>query len=248
MKKLIIFDLDGTLAESKAAIDDEMAKLLSHLLDVAKVAIISGGDWPQFEKQVLSHLPQKQALENLSILPACGTKYYQYKSGWLKLYSEDFTSDEQMKIINNLNKAVTESGFTVEKKWGKQIEDRGSQVTFSALGQQAPLEEKKKWDPDFEKRKKIKILLDKSLPEFSVEMGGATSIDVTRHGIDKAYGIHKLQQQLDISKAEIIFIGDALFDGGNDHPARTTGVACIQVRDPDETKRVIEAIIACLEK
>jgi hypothetical protein len=45
----------------------------------------------------------------------------------------------------------------------------------------------------------------------------------------------------------MIYIGDALFAGGNDYPARKTGVVCIQVRDPDETKRVIEAIIACLD-
>jgi HAD superfamily hydrolase (TIGR01484 family) len=247
MKQLIIFDLDGTLAESKAAIDDEMAKLLCHLLDVVKVAIISGGGWPQFKKQVLWHLPKKN-LTNLNLLPACGTKYYQYKSGWIKLYSEDFTKGEKYKIIGGLDKAIPESGLKVEKTWGQQIEDRGSQITFSALGQQAPVEEKKKWDADFAKRKKIKILLDKSLPEFSVEMGGATSIDITKHGIDKAYGIKKLEQKLGVNAAEIIFIGDALFEGGNDHPAIATGVACIQVRDAGETKRVIETIIACLEK
>ena len=247
MKKLIVFDLDGTLAESKAALDEEMATLLSRLLTVAKVAIISGGNWPQFEKQVLSHLPQNQILENLSILPTCGTKFYQYKAGWTKLYSEDFTSDEKNKIIDSLNKAVEESGSKAEKTWGELIEDRGSQITFSGLGQQAPLDAKKQWDPDFEKRKKIKIILDQSLPEFSVNMGGATSIDITKPGIDKAYGIQKLKQTLSVSIAEMIYVGDALFEGGNDYPARTTGADCIQVRDPDETKRVIEAIVACLQ-
>lgn len=246
MKKLVAFDLDGTLAESKQAIDEEMAKLLSKLLEVVHVAIISGGDWPQFEKQVLAHLPKKQTLKNLSILPTCGTKYYQYKSGWKKLYSEDFTNDEKKKIIDNLNKAVDAAGFKIKKTWGEQIEDRGSQITFSALGQQAPIDAKKKWDPDFAKRKKVKIKLDKSLPEFSVELGGATSIDITKPGIDKAYGMKKLHQTLHINFSEMIFIGDALFEGGNDHPARTTGATCIQVRDPDETKRAIEAIIACL--
>jgi phosphomannomutase len=108
------------------------------------------------------------------------------------------------------------------------------------------LDEKKKCDPKFAKRKKIKVILDKLIPEFSVQMGGATSIDITKPGIDKAYGIRKLKEILDIKISEMIFIGDALFDGGNDHPARTTGVDCIQVRDPDETKRVIEAIISCL--
>ena len=248
MKKLIIFDLDGTLAESKASLDEEMASILSRLLKVAKVAIISGGDWPQFQKQVLAHLPQNQVLDNLSILPTCGTKYYQYQHGWKQLYAENFSTDERAQIIKNLNSAIEASGFKPEKTWGEQIDDRGSQITFSGLGQEAPLSAKKDWDPDFTKRKKIQELLAQPLKGFSVNIGGATSIDITKTGIDKAYGIHKLQQTLDIAISEMIFIGDALFEGGNDHPARSTGVVCIQVRDPEETKRVVEGIIACLDK
>lgn len=247
MKKLIIFDLDGTLAESKAAIDKEMAQLLTHLLAVAKVAIISGGDWPQFEKQVLAHITDKKSMKRLSILPTCGTKYYEYRKGWKQLYAENFTDEEKKKIITNLNEAIAQSGFKITKTWGEQLEDRGSQITFSALGQQAPLAQKKKWDPDFAKRKKVKKMLDNTLKDFSVHLGGATSIDITKPGIDKAYGIQKLKKVLDVKISEMIFIGDALFDGGNDQPARTTGADCIQIRDPQETKRVIETIIACLK-
>ncbi len=138
------------------------------------------------------------------------------------------------------------AGFKVEKLWGDAIEDRGSQITFSALGQQAPLAEKEKWDPDFAKRKKIKVILDALIPEFSVRMGGSTSIDVTKPGIDKAYGIRKLRDLLGISLKEMIFIGDALFVGGNDYPAIEAGVVSIPVRGPNETKPVIQAIIACL--
>ena len=246
MKKLIVFDLDGTLAQSKASLDAEMVKLFSRLIDTVHVAIISGGDWPQFEKQVLSHLPTDKHLKHLSILPTCGTKFYQYKKGWKKLYSEDFTDDERTQIMDALNDAIKKSGTKVEKTWGEPIENRGSQITYSALGQQAPLDEKITWDPKFVKRKKIKAILDKTLPDFSVQMGGATSIDITKPGIDKAYGMNKLKQVLDIKISEMIFIGDALFKGGNDYPASTTGADCIQVRDPDETKRVIEAIILCL--
>jgi HAD superfamily hydrolase (TIGR01484 family) len=247
MKKLIVFDLDGTLAESKSSLDAEMATLLSSLLGIVKVAIISGGNWPQFEKQVLSNLPHDECLKNLFLIPTDGTKFYQYKSGWEKLYSEDFTAEEKEKIISSLKKAIGISGFKFERLWGEQIEDRGSQITWSALGQQAPLEEKKRWDPDFAKRKKIKAILGPLIPEFSVGLGGTTSIDVTKPGIDKAYGIGKLRDTLGITIAEMIYIGDALFAGGNDYPARKTGALCIQVRDPDETKRVIEAIIACLD-
>jgi HAD superfamily hydrolase (TIGR01484 family) len=246
MKKLIVFDLDGTLAESKSSLDAEMSRLLGDLLGIAKVAVISGGGWPQFEKQVLSHLPHDQSLVNLSLLPTCGTQFFRYARDWEKIYSEDFTADEKAKIVSSLKKAVAEAGFQAEKVWGEAIEDRGSQITFSALGQQAPLEEKKKWDPDFAKRKKIKAILDTSIPEFSVRLGGATSIDVTKPGIDKAYGIRKLRDVLGISLKEMIYIGDALFVGGNDYPAEQAGVVSISVRGPNETKPVVEAIIACL--
>jgi phosphomannomutase len=144
MKKLIVFDLDGTLAESKSSLDAEMATLLSALLGIVKVAVISGGNWPQFEKQVLSNLRHGEQLKNLSLLPTCGTKFYQYEVDWKKLYSEDFTAGEKEKIIRSLQQVSGHSGFKVERVWGEVIEDRGSQITFSALGQQAPLEEKKK--------------------------------------------------------------------------------------------------------
>src|ERR1039457_4503385 len=247
MIKLIVFDLDGTLAESKTSLDAEMATLLGTLLGIVKVAVISGGDWPQFEKQVLSNLPHDERLKNLSLLPTCGTKFYQYAGDWGKIYSEDFTADEKGKIINSLKQAIGSSGFNVEKVWGEQVEDRGSQITFSALGQQAPIEEKKRWDPDFTKRKKMKALLDNLIPEFSVRLGGTTSVDVTKPGIDKAYGIRKLRDTLGIAIQEMIFIGDALFPGGNAYPAEEVGVVSIRVRDPNESKRVIEAIVACLD-
>ena len=245
MKKLIVFDLDGTLAKSKSAIDKEMAKLLKELLDVAQVSIISGGDWPQFEKQVLSHLPKRAKLMKLMILPTCGTKFYRYTDGWDELYEENFTAAERKKILTNLKAAIEDAHLDIKKTWGEQIEDRGSQITFSALGQEAPLEAKKGWDDDFAKRKKIVEPLKKSLKEFSIGMGGTTSIDIVKPGIDKAYGIQKLKEILDIDIPEMLFIGDALFEGGNDYPARKTGVDCIQVRDDDETKRIIETIIAC---
>lgn len=246
MKKLIVFDLDGTLAESKSLIDSEMSVLLHDLLGIVKVALISGGDWPQFEKQVLSRLPHDESLANLSILPTCGTKFFSYKGDWKKIYSEDFTPEEKEKITTSLNKALDEAGFKSEKVWGELIEDRGSQITFSALGQRAPLEEKKKWDPDFSKRKKIKTILDRLIPKFSVRLGGATSVDVTKPGIDKAYGIGKLRDVLGISVKEMLFIGDALFPGGNDYPAEQAGVVSICTDGPQETKRIIEAIVACL--
>jgi hypothetical protein len=248
VKKLIVFDLDGTLAESKSSIDAEMGELLNSLLGIVKVAVISGGAWSQFEKQVLANLSHDERLKNLSLLPTCGTKFYKYDSKWELLYSEDFTDVEKTKIISSLRQVIDSSELKAKQTWGEIIEDRGSQITFSALGQQAPLEEKEKWDPDFTKRKKAKALLDQLIPEFSVRLGGTTSIDITKHGIDKAYGIRKLRDVLRIGIQEMIFVGDALFPGGNDYPAKEAGALSIEVKDPHESKRVIETILACLEE
>ena len=248
MKKLIVFDLDGTLAPSKSSLAPKTAALLHDLLGIIKVAVISGGAWEQFEKQLLTDLPKDSCLANLSLLPTCGTKFFQYNRKWTQLYSEDLTAEQRKKIIDSLNKAVDETGYRAKKLWGEAIEDRGSQVTFSALGQQAPLAEKEKWDPDFAKRKKIKAILDKLIPEFSIRMGGATSIDVTKPGIDKAYGIGKLRDTLHLSLKEMVFIGDALFPGGNDYPAEKAGVVSIPVKGPDDTNLVIKTILACLGK
>ena len=248
MKKLIVFDLDGTLAESKSNLDEEMATLLGQLLDVAKVAIISGGAWPQFEKQLLLHLPNDGRLAKLSLLPVCGTQFYRHDGAWKRLYSEEFMPGEKDRIIAALNKAFDASGFRPTRCWGKVIEDRGGQITLSALGQDAPLSEKQEWDPDFGKREKIMAILKPLLPDVSIKTGGSTSIDITRTGIDKAYGIEKLRDLLGVGIAEMLFIGDALFPGGNDSPVKRTGIRTIQVRDVNETKRVIEAVVACLDQ
>lgn len=242
MKKLVIFDLDGTLAESKSSLDGEMAVLLGNLISKIKVAVISGGDWPQFEKQLLSQLPENENLNNLSILPTCGTKFYEYSNGWIKKYSENLSPDEKQKIIDAFGEVAKALNFKINETWGDVIEDRDSQITFSALGQKANLEEKEKWDPDFEKRNKMKVLLDDLLPEFSVKLGGSTSVDVTRIGVDKAYGIKKLKEILSININEMLFVGDALFPGGNDYPAKELGVTSIQVKNVEETKKIIEAI------
>ena len=246
MKRLFVFDLDGTLAQSKSSLDPEMAGLLGQLLIFMKVAVISGGTWEQFETQLLAKLTNDVHLENLFLLPTCGTQFYHYVHRWEKVYSEDLSDSERRHIIAALHDALEKSGMMAPETWGEVIEDRGSQITLSALGQQAPLSAKAFWDPDFTKRRKITAILAPLLPSFAINMGGTTSIDVTKPGIDKAYGIKKLRDQLNIPINEMLFAGDAIFEGGNDFPAQAVGVDSLLVRDTNETARVIQTVIACL--
>jgi len=244
-KRLFVFDLDGTLAPSKSPLSPEVATLLTALLRTMGVAVISGGAWPQFEKQLLAQLEDNEHFERLYLLPTNGTQFYRYDGEWRELYAENFSDEERRTIVSSLERALDESGLTAPQVWGDAIEDRGSQITLSVLGQEAPLSEKKGWDPDFVKRTKIVDHLKPFLPDFAIHMGGTTSIDITKPGIDKAYGIAKLIDQLGFCTDEMLFAGDAIFEGGNDYPVQMAGVDSILVTGPDETARVIQTVIAC---
>jgi len=246
MKDLIAFDLDGTLAESKQPLQEPMGEALADLLGVAHVAVISGGDWPQFQKQVASRLPTRADLSKLWLMPTTGTKLYTYRDGeWGAVYAELFDDATKAKILKAFDESLEATGFVPEKTWGERIEDRGSQITFSALGQEAPVAEKEHWDPKFEKRKVIQADLKQRLPGLSINMGGATSIDITQEGVDKAYGLKKLRDESGIALDKMMFIGDAIFPGGNDYPAKELGLDTVRVRDPEETISVVTAIVAC---
>ena len=245
-KRLFVFDLDGTLAPSKSPLSRPIATLLTTLLRTMSVAVISGGAWPQFEKQLLAQFDTNDHFERLFLLPTNGTRFFHYDQGWRELYAENFSDDEQRTIITSLQRALDESGLAATKVWGEAIENRGSQITLSVLGQEAPLTEKERWDPDFAKRSRIVEILQPLLPDFAIHMGGTTSIDITKPGIDKAYGIAKLTEQLGITTDEMLFAGDAIFEGGNDYPVQAAGVDSILVTGPDETARVIQTVIACL--
>ncbi|MEG3171120.1 HAD-IIB family hydrolase [Sphingomonas arabinosi] len=247
MKELVAFDLDGTLAESKQPLQEPMGEALANLLDVAHVAVISGGDWPQFEKQVASRLPERADRTKLWLMPTTGTKLYRFDGEWRAVYAELFEEDEKQKILKAFDESLEATGFVPEKTWGERIEDRGSQITFSALGQEAPIDAKHSWDPDFAKRKVIQADLRKRLPGLSINMGGATSIDITREGVDKAYGLKKLNEASGIALDKMMFIGDAIFPGGNDYPAEQLGLDVVKVKNVDGTLAAIAGIVACLK-
>ncbi len=244
-KKLIVFDLDGTLAKSKSPMDEKMASLLKKLLEKKSVAVISGGSYSQYQKQFLSSLNcnDKSLLKNLFLFPTCSTAFYRFENEWIKVYAEELSNAEKEKIFNAFEEVFKQIGFIKETKYGNIVEDRGSQITFSALGQQAPLELKKEWDTDSKKRLAIIEKLKKHIPKFEIKIGGTTSIDVTRQGIDKRYGIQQIEKQLGIKREDILYMGDALFEGGNDYPVKQMGVECIAVNSPEDTKREIENLI-----
>ena len=243
-KRLFAFDLDKTLAESKQCMDDEMGGLLRRLLERAGVAIISGGSFAQFKKQFVPKLTEGK-LERLFLFPTCGTAFYRWVDGeWENVYAETLSAEEKKRILEAFERMFSRVDFKIpETVYGELIEDRGTQITFGAYGSSAPLPLKSAWDPDRKKRIAMIAVLKKLIPEFEIRTGGTSSIDVTRRGIDKAYGIMQMEKYLDIPRSQMVFVGDDLGPGGNDNPVIATGVDIIAVENPEHTKRIIRSII-----
>jgi HAD superfamily hydrolase (TIGR01484 family) len=254
-KSLIVFDLDGTLTASKAPLKRDMARALATLLAQKKVAVIGGGSYEQFKEQFIGHFicPPK-LFENLFLFPTTSTSFYRYRhGGWRKIYRKVLSSGEKKKIIDAFARAFAATGYVQPPKvWGKVIEDRGSQVTFSGLGQdivtalgpQKGIALKKRWNKENSAlRLRMIRMMDRELKNFEVRGGGLTSIDVTQKGIDKAYGVRQIEKILKIPIKDMLFIGDALYVGGNDAAAKKTGVQTMAVRGPVDTIAIIKKIV-----
>ena len=241
---LAIFDLDDTLAPSKSRVDTTIVDLLVDLTRVADVAVISGGRFEQFDSQLLGSIADEHALAHVHVLPTCGTRYLVHgDAGWVEVYNEPLTDDEQAHAAAVLEGGARARGLWEESTWGDRIELRGSQVTFSALGQQAPVDAKKAWDPDGSKKERLRAYAAERLPELEVRSGGSTSVDITRAGIDKAYGVRKLLDRLGLEPQQAVFFGDRLDEGGNDYPVIATGVPCVAVTGWEDTPAKVRATV-----
>ncbi|WP_127499543.1 HAD-IIB family hydrolase [Actinoplanes solisilvae] len=244
--RVVAFDLDDTLAVSKSQIDSRMAGLLARLADKVEVCIISGGRFEQFETQVLHHLELSEAgRAHMHLMPTCGTRYLRWSTAgdWGQIYAEDLSDDQKERVTAALIAGAKELGLWEDETWGEIIEDRGSQITFSALGQKAPPAAKYAWDPDGSKKQRLRAWVAEQVPDLEVRSGGSTSIDVTRQGVDKAYGMKRLMETLDVKIDDVLFIGDRLDEGGNDYPVKAMGIECIAVHDWNETADVVERLL-----
>jgi len=247
--RLVAFDLDDTLAASKSPIDPRMAELLVRLLDVAEVCIISGGQFAQFTMQVIDNLSNVDdaALKRLHLMPTCGTQYYRHQSGaWEQIYAENLTDDQKERALAAVEETARSLGYWESQTWGPILEDRGSQITFSALGQAAPVANKVTWDADGAKKTALREAVQALLPDLEVRSGGSTSVDITRRGIDKAYGMNRLAELTAIPLADMLFVGDRLDENGNDYPVKAMGVDCVAVENWEDTAAFLEDLIPTL--
>lgn len=246
-KKIIAFDLDGTLAESKQHLQENMSLLLSQLALEKIIVIISGGSFDQFKKQFLPFFKANEEIyKNLILLSTSGSQTYQYlNNDWLMTDIEKFDENIKQTVIKELENISKDLAFGIGAitDGDKVIEDRLTQVTLSALGQKAPIEFKEKWDPDQKKRQQIRQILLNKLSNVNIIIGGTTSIDILPSDFDKAKGLQKLLNKLGLSKEDMLFVGDAIFPGGNDYSVYEAGIETVKVKGPKETAELIKSWI-----
>ncbi|MBA8815525.1 hypothetical protein FHX48_000577 [Microbacterium halimionae] len=248
--KLVAFDLDDTLAPSKSEIDPRIGELLVALAQRVEVAIISGGQLAQFRTQVVEKLPPsaEEVLSAFHLMPTCGTQYYRLEvSGITTVYAHTLSDDEKTRALAAVEEEARRLDLWAEETWGDILEDRGSQITFSALGQRAPLEAKMAWDPTGAKKNSLREAVAARIPDLEVRSGGSTSVDITHRGIDKAYGMTKLAEQTGISLDDMLFVGDRLDPDGNDYPVLTLGVECHAVEGWEDTADYLDRLLPTLE-
>jgi phosphomannomutase len=243
----VAFDLDDTLAPSKSPVDPRMAELLVKLLGVVEVCVISGGQFGQFESQLVDNLPvdHPEALARMHLMPTCGTQYFLFRDGsWLQQYAENLTEEQKLAALTAVEAEAKRLGFWESETWGPILEDRGSQITFSALGQAAPVDAKKAWDPTGEKKNTLRAAVQQHLPDLEVRSGGSTSVDITRRGIDKAYGMSRLADLTGIPFDQMLFVGDRLDPDGNDFPVIALGIPTRAVEGWEHTAAVVEDFLS----
>ncbi|MFC0315227.1 HAD-IIB family hydrolase [Gordonia phosphorivorans] len=242
--RLVMFDLDDTLAPSKTAMADEMVALFREMLASSLGCIISGGQMGQFQSQVLDRLGEFEHRGNLHLMPTNGTRYLRWADPeWETVYAEELSEDQKSRALAVVEEGARALGLWETQTWGPILEDRGSQITFSALGQSAPVDAKTAWDPDGRKKESLRAYAAERLPDLEVRSGGSTSVDITAKGIDKAYGARRLMEILGLSTDDILFFGDRLDEGGNDRPVMDLGIDSIPVHGWEDTYAKLAPIV-----
>lgn len=259
-KRILAFDIDQTLNIAKTPIPPEIATELVRCLNYFEICPISGQKFEQFLIQIVVPLTEVGAtdsqLQHLHLFAAQGTQYYRYNSGaptdpasWQQVYNYPLSPEDVVKITTVLEESARDLGYWEADQLAEGdeiIENRLSQVTFSALGQKAGTNVKYAWDPDMKKRAQIVAKCQEKLPDFLYEIGGTTSINVAAPGMNKQFGMTHLLEELGVEQSEVLYFGDMTQPGGNDYPVVQMGFDTITVRSHEDTLYALRGILGLL--
>ena len=204
MKKFI-FDVDGTLTDSRQQIDLSFEAFMIKFCCQHDVYLVTGSDREKTVEQVgLDVCYRAKRVYNCS-----GADVYEKD---VNVYKSDWTiSDEVKKFLQD---ELDYSQFPI--RCGNHIEERPGGINFSILGRGegvnlADREEYVKWDRNTGERVLIADRLKNQFPNLNVQIGGQTGLDMSDN--DKSQILRDFSLDDDIH-----FFGDMMQEGQNDYP------------------------------
>lgn len=195
--------MDQTVAPARQPILPEMFELLSSLPHT--IVIVSGQEVSKIGWQS-NDLPAYTLGQNGNHATDINNQEL-----WNLLLEES----HRQEILRHIDAIVEILDHDLNHDW-KPIEDRGGQITFSPIGNTAPVEFKKSYDPDRTKREEIMRRVPFISDELVVKIGGSTSLDYIHKDRHKGTNVQKLIDLMDWDKDECVYFGDGLYPGGND--------------------------------
>ena len=232
-------DVDDTVCPSTRPVEPELARQLVRIQALGySLIFISGSTVPQIEEQ----LGRRLGVEHI-LLGATGTHAVAHDGQQgRELYREELPADLRHKVLNAYRDLVQRHGIQPATSEADQLQDRGTQLTLSAIGRHAPEAAKRSFDPDGSRRRawisELKAVLGDSV---DLHVGGTTSIDATAPGVDKAWGLKRYLASSGRAGETIIYFGDQLSPGGNDYPVRPLA-HCVQVEGTRQSLQYLEKI------
>ncbi len=231
--RTLIADVDDTVCPSTQPLGHDLAREIARVVNGGcAFAFISGSSLDQISAQLTPFLGVPHHLLPVSGAQYVRVEYARGKPVFKEQYKVEFSIQEHQEILGALEALIAAYDIRPLTSKEDQLQDRGSQITLSILGRNAPDDKKRAADPDGKRRREWLFFLRERLGDkYSMRIGGTTSIDITPKGIDKAYGIRRFLEANGLKPSEALFFGDKLGPDGNDFPA-TQVVDCIEVLDP----------------
>lgn len=202
-KKHLFFDMDMTVAPARQPILEEMHGLLSSLPH--SIIIVSGQEVPKIEWQS----------NNLESIRLGQNGNHAVDVDGTELWNIPLSEEHQQEILNHIELLKGLIDHEMREEW-TPIENRGSQITFSPIGNTAPVDVKMSYDPDRKKRDSLLEQIPFVSEELIVKIGGSTSFDYIHKERHKGSNVARLIEHKGWNKDECVYFGDGLFPGGND--------------------------------
>ena len=233
-KRLICFDLDGTLTQHRSMMEKESRAVLDALQGKYKVIMVGAGAAERIHRQ-MGEYP-------IDIIANYGMQESKMLNGKFTIVREIVSEPNKEYFVKTIEYLREKYGYTDYK--GESVEFHATgMVTFPLLGTKADIADKIAFDPTREKRKVLYAEVLELFPDYTVYIGGSSSFDFTEKQYNKYDAIMRYASENGYSKEEILYVGDDFGDGGGDSHIRLGGMDYIEITDYRKLKEKLQELL-----